>query len=439
MYYPVAWFQAGNVARHLKESQFTQFSSETARTAHHLERINFILSQAKINCAFYSRHYEGIDPPLASLSEFRNIPLVLKGHIQKDGPRFRSSASLGRLVTKTSGGSTGQPVEIFKTRDAWAKELAVAWRGFEWAGVGIGDRQARFWGVPLINKDRVRSKLVDIACNRIRLSAFEFTEENLHHYFKQVNEFRPEYFYGYVSMLTEFAAFVDSHDLTLEHPLKCIISTSEVLTRHARELLERVFSTRVFNEYGCGELGTIAHECEYGQLHLNEENLFVEILDGAKTCPDGISGEIVVTELNNLAMPLIRYRTGDFGVLSDKPCSCGRTLKVLKSVQGRAYDMIKTGDGRIFHGEIMMYIFEDIRRSGVGIKQFQVEQVDLENILVRIVPGLDFQDSTKETIQTQIRQNIDPAIRVRFQMVKEIPREKSGKLRLIIGLDAPRR
>ena len=437
LYYPVAWIQAGNVAGYLKASRASQFQDDAERSQRQLEQINNLLSGAKMHCPFYRDAFTRFDLPLTSWSDFGQLPLVLKDHLQKSAEQFRSTAHLGRLVTKTSGGSTGQPVKIFKTRSAWARELAVAWRGFEWAGVDVGDRQARFWGVPLDRKGQMRARLVDLSCNRIRLSAFDFNEQNLRRYFNQVNRFRPDYFYGYLSMLTEFASYLESERLTLAHPLKCIISTSEVLTDQARDLLERVFSTRVFNEYGCGELGTIAHECDHGQLHLNEENLFVEIMDGQEVCPEGMSGEIVVTELNNLAMPLIRYRTGDFGALSNEKCSCGRTLRVLKSVHGRAYDMIKTRDGRVFHGEVIMYIFEDIRKSGIGVKQFQVEQIDLDNILVRIVPGLDFKDSTGETIKAQVRQNIASSLQVRIEMVEKIHREKSGKLRLVIGLDNP--
>ena len=80
---------------------------------------------------------------------------------------------------------------------------------------------------------------------------------------------------------------------------------------------------------GCGELGTISHECEAGSMHLSGENMLVEILDGERVRGPGGIGEIVVTELNNCAMPLIRYRTGDFGALGAGTCECGCTLAVL--------------------------------------------------------------------------------------------------------------
>ena len=118
-----------------------------------------------------------------------------------------------------------------------------------------------------------------------------------------------------------------------------------------RELIKDVFSTRVFNEYGSGELGSVAHECEEGSLHLSAENMIVEVVDGNRPCTAGEMGELVVTELNNYAAPLIRYRTGDFASRSDKKCKCGRGLPVIEHLFGRAYDTLTNFEGKRFHGE----------------------------------------------------------------------------------------
>jgi phenylacetate-CoA ligase len=224
------------------------------------------------------------------------------------------------------------------------------------------------------------------------------------------------------------------HSLSDEYALKCIISTSEVLTPQDRVLLETVFRTKVYNEYGCGEVGSIAHECSKGSLHVMSENLIIEICDGDRRCGFGETGEVVITELNNHAMPLIRYRLGDFAYLSSETCACGRTLPLVGNIHGRAYDTVRNSTGRLFHGEFFMYIFEDAQKKSYGITKFQVVQQDLNNLLVKIVPGEGFCEDAKKMVIERIRTGFDSAVNVNFEIVEDIPREASGKMRLIVGM-----
>ncbi len=435
LYLPVAFVQAGNVSAHLSAALKSQYWDSERLQQHQHEKLTSLLGHALKSVPYYQSHLGGLSAGAVYPAQMGDLPFLTKTVLQSKQQDLLSIGKVGPLVIKTSGGSTGEPVTVAKTRKSMALELAAAWRGFHWAGIEMGHPQARFWGVPAQGKARLKANLVDLVCNRIRLSAFDFSEESLAGYFHTVNNFKPYYFYGYVSMLVEFAEFIKRNGLSLDHKLHAIISTSEVLSNQARRTLEETFSTRVFNEYGCGELGTIAHECEKGQLHINEENMIVEIIDGDSPCAIGEPGEIVVTELNNWGMPLIRYRTGDFGTLDSSACECGRTLRVLKGLHGRAYDMIRTREGKSFHGEFILYIFEEIKRNGTGIRQFQVVQRDWDKFLVRLVIGNDFKEETKNFIRRRINEEIDPRAEVVFEIVNEIQREKSGKMRLIVGLD----
>ncbi|MCP4747049.1 MAG: hypothetical protein GY874_13060 [Desulfobacteraceae bacterium] len=86
------------------------------------------------------------------------------------------------------------------------------------------------------------------------------------------------------------------------------ITASGILAPSDRQLIETVFETKVFNEYGSGEIGSIDHECEPGNMHIAAENIIAEIFDqNDKFCEVGEAGKIIITELNNRAMPLIRY------------------------------------------------------------------------------------------------------------------------------------
>jgi phenylacetate-CoA ligase len=369
-----------------------------------------------------------------SLNDLRNLPFVTKAEIKMAPNDFLSGGKSPFVTKKTTGGSTGQPLTFYKSREAMAWELAATWRGYSWAGIDIGDRQARFWGVPLTKKDRFRARLIDLVTNRKRCSAFSFCREDMERYTSELLSFKPSYLYGYVSMLEEYAKFFEQKGEKAFFDLKCVVTTSEVLTEYHRRLFEKVFSTKVFNEYGCGELGSIAHECEYGSMHITAENMIVEILDGDRPCRPGEVGEVVVTELNNYVMPLIRYRTGDYACFSEQECGCGRTLPVIDKLYGRAYDTMRNRLGKLFHGEFMMYIFEEAQRRNLGVNGFQVIQKDLQMFRVRIVPGDAYGPLSEEFIRNRVREKFDREAIIEFEKVERIERTASGKMRLIIGM-----
>ncbi|MDA8166004.1 MAG: hypothetical protein M0017_13350 [Desulfobacteraceae bacterium] len=418
------------VRRSLERSQYLP-PAELDRLR--LARLKDLLVYARSQVPAYREKLRGIEPAsFRSLADLRAVPTVSKQEIKENGARFLSPENFPLRTRKITGGSTGQPVTIWKTREARAGELAAMWRGYSWAGIGIGDRQARFWGVPFTRQGRLNARLIDLVGNRRRLSAFSFDRSSLAGYTARLLAFRPDYFYGYASMMCEYADYLRSGPGVRFPGLKAVISTSEVLHDSQRAKLESAFGARVYNEYGCGEIGIVAQECERGAMHLVAENMVVEILDGDRVCPPGTPGEITVTELNNRAMPLIRYRLGDFAALAAAPCPCGRTLPVLEKIYGRAYDMVRTADGRLFHGEFFMYIFEELKRRDLGIGKFQVIQQEPARFLVKVVPERGYSPLTEEVIGSRMREHLGP-VAVAIERVAEIPREKSGKMRLIVA------
>jgi phenylacetate-CoA ligase len=435
VYYPVVWIRGQRVPTHIRRLKETQHLPKDRLIALQRAKLISLLRSAGRSVPFYMRSLQGkIKDGVGSLGELEKAPFVTKAQIKAAPSDFLSQDRFSFVTKKTTGGSTGQPLTIYKSRQAMAWELAAMWRGYSWAGVHIGDKQARFWGVPLTARDRLRARLIDFIANRKRCSAFSFGREDMERYTRELSGFKPSYFYGYVSMLEEYAKFFETKGEKPPFNLKCVISTSEVLTEYHRKLFERVFSAKVFNEYGCGEVGSIAHECERGSMHVMAENMIVEILDGDKPCEPGKVGEIVVTELNNHLMPLIRYRTGDYAAFSTKACECGRTLPVITDLFGRAYDTMRNREGKLFHGEFMMYIFEEAQRRDLGVNAFQVIQKDLQTFKVRVVPGVSYGPATEEFISNKVRERFDHEAVIEFEKVDKIDRAASGKMRLIVGM-----
>lgn len=420
----IQWWPAERVADLQRERLADLLNHAARRTVHYREVL--------------SRRIP-VEVPAAP-EALRSLPFLTKTDVQDRASEMAAVPRPGRVTHKTTGGSTGQAVTILKDRSALAFERAAMWLGYGWAGVRFGDRCARFWGSQFDGRRRLLGSAGDFAMNRVRFSAFAFDDADLERYWRRCIKFRPAYLYGYVSMLEAFAEFVtrrgyDGRALGAA----AIITTSEVLSPPQRELLQRVFGCTVSVEYGCGEVGPIAYECERGSLHTMSADLIVEVLDdrGEPVAPGSGGGHIVLTDLNGRAMPLIRYRIGDNGVPGSK-CSCGRGFGVLSAIWGREYDVVQGLDGRRFHGEFFMYLFEDLRRMGRDIRAFQVVQETRDRLRILVVADPETIEGSRPVIEARLAGTL-PGMTVAVEPRAAIERAASGKMQVVRNLALSRR
>jgi phenylacetate-CoA ligase len=220
-------------------------------------------------------------------------------------------------------------------------------------------------------------------------------------------------------------AYLDAQGARLS--LKGISSTYELLTPYVKRYLEKIFGCRVFDSYGCSEFGSIAFACAHDGKHIFEDSVFVEIVDKGQ-CLDPDVGEIVVTSLENPAMPLIRYRTGDIGKLIASPCGCGRTAKMME-IYGRQGQCVS------FKG--ILYSERDIARlmdiPGVLLYQLAQSGSDLafDILLEKGYADQDKQDKIGRAIKHKFAELGAGDISVSF--VDHIKSERSGKFKTVIA------
>lgn len=419
----------GSLYRRLKLLEELQWQPQQGLLQRQGERLAELLSYAHRHSAYYRQRWPqrtAFDSATASAA-LAELPTVTKADLQASFQEMAARPRERRTTTKVTGGSTGQAVTVIKNRSAIAAEMAASWLAYGWFGVRIGDRAARFWGNPATLKRRLRFVAADLATHRIRFSAFAFDDADLAQYWDRCLSFQPDYFYGYVSMLTAFAGFVATNNLDGRRlRLKAVITTSEVLGEPQRELLKHTFGAAIQNEYGCGEVGPVAYECEKGSLHVMSENLVLEVLAAnGEPAPVGVPGDIVLTDLNNRAMPLIRYRVGDIGVVGE-PCACGRGFPVLEKVWGREYDFVQTPDKRRFHGEFFMYFFEDLRSHGAPVDKFQIIQSGERVLEIKLVNKLEMPQQTLQRINRALTERL-PGMTITSRQVDKIPPTASGK------------
>lgn len=435
LYRPATWVRGEPVFSLLRHYEQSQWWPPESLEQLQKQQLSHILRHAVTRTVHYREvaRGAGIDPRSLSFDDLSFFPLLSKRDLVERGDRLRAARIPGSTSWKTTGGSTGVAVRLRKNRAATAAEQAASWRSYAWYGIRPGDRQARFWGVPLTSRARWRFRAIDLVLNRDRFSAFAFGEKDLRSYYERMLRTRPVWAYGYVSMLAQFALFCRNHDLPLgEIGLRAVVTTSEVLTPANRTLIAEVFGAPVFDEYGCGEVGPILYECTRGRLHLMAENLYVELpADPTPDEPD--ARRLVLTDLHNRATPLIRYDVGD-RVVPAQPCICGRGLPAFERVFGRAYDFIRARDGTGFHAEFFLYILEHARDRGLPVQQVQFVQKAPDLIELRIVPSEGYTLETGRTIAQEIVARSGGRFQARAVEVSEIPRERSGKIRLIRAL-----
>lgn len=421
----------GRVFEYLREAREVHgFSAETLASRQQdklREFLNWVGAHNGHYRAFIQQASKHADP----VESLRQLPILEKRTLQDNPSSLVTPTFSARTVRKSTGGSTGAPVRIIKDADGVAREMATTWAALEWYGIRLGERSVRFWGTPLTRRRRLRFKLTDFAMNRIRLSAFDLDDADLRRYWTDCLKFRPVWMYGYASLIHMFADWIEHNGLDGQNiGLRSVVSTSEPLNDTQRDQIRRVFNAPVYDEYGCGEVGAIAYSCEAGSLHVMTDNVFVEILDDDQLpVRPGHTGEVIVTDLTNRAMPLLRYRLGDRAVVGTL-CSCGRGFPTIGKILGRIHDVVYTPTGRRWHGEKVDYLMSQLFAEQGGFRQYQVIQHSRDALRICLVSEDAISDELKSRIESYVSENLD-GMKAEVIRVDHIERAPSGKIRLV--------
>lgn len=428
----VAW------RRHLES---TQWWGAEQLAAHQLERLRSLLVDAGRHVPYWRELYAriGFEPQaLAAIEGLRALPLLTKAEIRAHADAMKHPQARG-LARFNTGGSSGEPLIFYIGKERVSHDVAAKWRATRWHGVDIGDREAVVWGSPieLGAQDRLRRWRDRLLRTRL-LPAFEMSEERLDRFVADLRAQRPRMLFGYPSALSHIARHAERRGQRMDDlGVKVAFVTSERLYDDQRAAIARVFGCRVANGYGGRDAGFIAHECEHGGMHVTAEDLVVETVDEhGVPVPDGEPGEVVVTHLATRDFPFIRYRTGDVAVLDRRGrCACGRSLPMLREIQGRSTDFVVAADGTVMHGLALIYIVRDLP----GVRSFKIVQESLQHTDVQLVVDAAFDRSRVDAIARDFRRRLGASVQVDVRLVDTIAPERSGKYRYVMSrVAAPR-
>jgi phenylacetate-CoA ligase len=420
------------VLRCLREFERSQFWEPEKLRRLQLRRLLRLLQHAYDNCPFYRWRFDdaGVHPrDVRQLEDVEALPLLSRRDLQRHRSELiATNWPHGDLVPNQTGGSTGEPVSFFVSNERMDSRQAATLRHNRWAGLDVADKSAYLWGASGDRPRRwhtlLRQQLID---RQLFLDASSLSEELLRAYHARLKDYRPKVIVAYARVALLFAQFARSACICPYRP-RAIITSAEVLTGEERHVIEETFGCPVFNRYGCREVSVIASECDRHEgLHTMAEGLLVEIVrpDGRTVTEPGETGAIVITDLVNYAMPLIRYRIGDVGSWQAGECACGRGLPRLRQVAGRATDFLVATDGRLVSGAFLT-IAVAAQRTSLG--QIQVIQDAPGRVRFRIRPGPGFRaDDDLSYLADATSRLLGDAMRFEWELVERIDPEPSGK------------
>jgi phenylacetate-CoA ligase len=432
----------GRIPARLKlGSEFADYSEELLRNerrpraeqdAMQLAKLRELIEHCWNRVPFYKASFDraGFKPGhLKTIADFGKLPLLSREDLRDHFEDLRAvNASQFEPEECSSGGATGQPVKFLLDRKAIALEKACVRRHWLRTGYEDGKPTANLRGLRMTFKPGEYS-VIDKGENCLYLSSYDLTPETVAAYAKSFNKFRPILLNSYASSAALFANLVE-HDGLQVHSPKAIVCASETLYPHQRERIESVFKSKVWDWYGLTELVGNASECElHNGYHISMEQGCFEVLDdnGVAVAP-GEVGEIVATGLHNFSMPLVRYRTGDLGEFTDELCPCGRTSRMIKSIQGRVFEFIETPGGvRLTATALNVH-----DNTWNHVLQFQYVQKAQDTVLLRVIKGNAFTETDERRILDRMGARFGGEIHLRIEYVSEMPKTPRGKTPLIV-------
>ncbi len=306
--------------RRLKESEFIPLSQLQEIQ---LNRLKALVSHAQRSSPFYRARFRELDlnaEDLRSIEDLQRVPVIDKATLIANNATIHTSG-LGRHFVAETSGTSGVALE-FKKSERWDSiNRAHLMRAYSWYGVQPWDRNGYLWGYNIAPRDHRKVKLLDALQNRFRL--FRYQEAEVTAFARRLT--RARFVGGYSSMIYETAKIINRLGLRVEG-LALVKGTSEMILDVYQQEAQAAFGRKITSEYGAAEAGLIAFECPLGSMHVNIEDVILEVDD---------EGAAIVTNLASDSFPIIRYRLGDSVAIGSTVCDCGRSHPVIKEIAGR--------------------------------------------------------------------------------------------------------
>lgn len=423
----------------LNKSEWIQYkelvNNENSLNAEELNNLNLLKRIKLVNFClehndFYIKKYNefGIKRgDIKSDKDFQNIPILEKDEIRNNSHfMFSNGYEISNLDESTTGGTTGAPLSTYREKSQ--SLTPISWRALKSWGISPSANAAYLYRSVPNGINRIYQKLLLWPTSREWMSATQMTRKNMNQFYMRLLKQNTEYLVGYVGALDSFANYLYENNLTLPN-VKVVWSTASVLTDAKRKFLEKIFNCNVYNQYGSCEFYWIAAECKQKSgLHIASDQRHVEIVtENSLQNIINSYGDILVSDLENYAFPLIRYRLGDRGKLINKECGCGSLHPRLESIKGRTTDNIMINNIESIPGEFWTTIFDDYPKI---VDLFNVHQLKNFEVIINFKVHKNIDESAIELMCKNISKKVDNRLQLNFKQVDNIPIH-NGKFKFV--------
>jgi len=404
---------------------------------HQEKELKKIVKYAYDYVPFYHEAFKklGIKPrEIRTIKDLKKIPIIKKSEIKKNPEGIISNRfSINNLQMLSTSGSTGQPLNVFisKKEDAFRKAKHLR------ANISCGQRPRDRWvGITSPSHFSELTKLQRVLgiYAPTLVSVFDDVATQI----SSIQKIEPNILDGYSSSLLLLAKEVQKRGIKTIKP-RLVFGGAELVDDFSRQFVEEVFDAPFYDQYATVELERMAWQCpaKLG-YHIDADGIIMQFVDkNGEEVSAGESGEIICTSLFNYAMPFIRYAVGDIGIPLDEECPCGRTLPLIKVIEGRKDSLLLLPDGRLLSPRtftITMNMFE-LNRC---IEQFRVIQKKTDFFEIWIKKKDNTVDET--SMATKLVEHIKKMLGIdtheitfEIKFVQSIPMDRSGKLMVVVS------
>lgn len=433
------FFLKNYLFRNYSICEYKQLIKNEGLSPKKLEELNFkkrkeIVTYAYRNSLFYNEFYKkkGFSPiDLICPSDWDKVPVINRKDIIENKEKIIVKGTEKWLIPIATGGSTGTPLKVF--HDKRFPSEVLGWRMLRWWNLSPSDDMANVYRSIISSKlGGIIKRVMWFPTKRILLDASSMDEKGIEDFIKKMNKTKPKILEGYIGAIEQLAIYILNNDIIISKPEICQ-ATSSPITKVQRNIIRKAFGCDILDQYGSCEVFWLAQECNYHKgLHVNSDCRHITVLNKDNvSVPDGTLGDFAITDLENKAFPLIKYKNGDRGRFLKERCSCGLPFPLIDNIAGRVTDCIFLPDNSIIGGDYLTTIFDS---NPDIVSSFQIHQKKDFSIELSYIPnvGIDDFDIQLSNVKANLELKTKRLVPIYFCPVEQIP-HVGGKNRYIIS------
>ena len=407
-----------------------EYLTKSEIESYQLTKLNLLLEYAYANVPYYKDILNNIgigNKGVKNLEELKMLPIIKKDDLRNNYSLFIPENEVNYTIGSTSG-STGEPLIYRKSNNSKVIEMALVLQFEKNMGIEIGDSKLLIWGGIEMNPYKKTKRYIkNYIYNYDYYINYNINNDNISKLVDKLYKKHYAYYRSYPSTMALVANEITNRKEEFHNRPNAISVSVETLMKSDRDIIEKVFGKTLYDQYGCGEVNSVAFECsEHQGLHHAFEHSIIEVLDDNNN--DSKSGRLIITNLDNYAMPLIRYENGDIITLAEQKCPCGRESILISNIEGRIFDRIVGINGNIVHGGF----FDDlILKSNTNINKWQIVQNDIDNLILYYVSKDDISMASKNYIEQYIKKQLGLNTKITYKKKNYLLPEENGKYKFV--------